>query len=205
MNKGYILLLIFNLIYLIAFAVYYVSIGNYEFLLYIFVIVVIGLVVLTTLKKSGLDNFSLWGLSIWGFLHMVGGGVKITGETVYKIKLIDIVDLGGDFYILKMDQVIHFYGFMVAAIVVYQLLQAISADARHSPKLAIFLAWTGSMGLGALNEVIEFIAFVILSETGVGDIYNTGLDLIFNMAGALLGAFIAHKREKIQPTRRVEI
>lgn len=196
MKKGYLWLIIFNLLYVVGFTIYYASAGNYEFLIYIAVLVVIGLIVLTTLSKSRLDNFALWGLSIWGFLHMVGGGVQIAGQTVYRLKLINIIDKGGDFFILKMDQVIHFYGFLVAAIVVYQLLSNFFSNRGDSPKMAVFLAWIGSMGLGALNEVIEFIAFVALAETGVGDLYNTGLDLVFNMCGAFVGALIQHKRFK---------
>src|SRR3989344_1404933 len=218
MNRGHWLILAFNALYLLIFAIYYISIQNYEFLVYILVIVILGLILGINLRKShfdvkvfelnrntlniqkskkknqGLfDNLVLWLLSIWGLLHMIGGGVKIAGTKVYALRLIDIVNNGGDFYILKMDQLIHFYGFFVAAILVYQLLMATGSNASKSPKLMVFLAWIGSMGLGALNEVVEFIAFISLAQTGVGDMYNTGLDLIFNLAGALVGAFVAHK------------
>lgn len=193
MKRSHIWILIFNAVYLLAFGAYYVSIQNYEFLIYISVIVILGLVIGVNLNKSHLDNLVLWLLSIWGLAHMIGGGVRIAGNTVYSLRLIDIIDRGGGFYILKMDQVIHFYGFFVSAILVYQLLKATNSDALKSPKLMIFLSWIGSMGLGALNEVVEFVAFVVLANTGVGDIYNTGFDLIFNMFGALIGAFFAYK------------
>src|SRR3989344_9589719 len=177
MNKGHWWILVFNALYLIIFGAYYISIQNYEFLVYILVILILGLILGVNLKKSHFDNLVLWLLSIWGLLHMIGGGVKIAGTKVYALRLIDIVNNGGDFYILKMDQLIHFYGFFVAAILVYQLLMATGSNASKSPKLMVFLAWIGSMGLGALNEVVEFIAFISLAQTGVGDMYNTGLDL----------------------------
>lgn len=183
----------FNLLYIIPFTLYYLSLKNYEFLIYISVIVFFGLIIGLNLNRSKLDNLVLWLLSIWGLAHLIGGGVRIEGKTVYSLHLIDIIDKGGQFYILKMDQLIHFYGFFVCAILIYQLIIATGSVASKSPKLMIFLAWIGSMGLGALNEVVEFIAFIALAETGVGDVYNTGLDLIFNMAGALLGAFVANK------------
>ena len=196
MNKSHWWILAFNALYLIVFGAYYISIQNYEFLVYILVIVILGLILGVNLRKSHFDNLVLWLLSIWGLLHMIGGGVKIAGTKVYALYLIDIVNNGGDFYILKMDQLIHFYGFFVAAILVYQLLIATGSNASKSPKLMVFLAWIGSMGLGALNEVVEFIAFVSLAQTGVGDMYNTGLDLIFNLAGALVGALVAHRTYK---------
>ena len=191
LKKGEWIILFFNLLYIIPFAIFYLLKGNYEFLVYIGILVLIGIIIITTIKKSKLDYLALWGLSIWGLLHMLGGGLRINGSTLYSQHLIDIIDKGGQFYILKMDQLIHFYGFLVAAIVVFQLLAPHFKDINNS-KLAIFLAWIGSMGLGALNEVIEFIAFISLKNTGVGDVYNTGLDLIFNLIGALVGAFIAH-------------
>jgi len=188
-----ILLVLFNLLYVLGFGVYYVGIQNYEFLVYIGVLVLIGAVVIGTLRYSKLDKFALWGLSIWGFLHMAGGGIRIGASNLYSVRLIDIISGEGQFYILKMDQVIHFYGFFITAIVIYQILRNNFKIGEHT-KLAVFLAWIGSMGLGALNEVVEFVAFVSLSQTGVGDVYNTGLDLIFNMCGALVGAFVQRFR-----------
>lgn len=183
----YLWLLLFNAIYLIPFTVFYALKANYEFLVYIAVIVVIGIVIFSTLKHTKLDKFALWLLSIWSFLHMAGGGIRINGSSLYSQRLWDLFDGGGQFYILKMDQLIHFYGFLVAAVVVYQI---IAPYLKNVESRAVFIAWIGSMGLGALNEVIEFVAFISLEQTGVGDLYNTGLDLIFNMFGALVGAFI---------------
>lgn len=197
LKEGEWIILFFNLLYILPFTIFYLLKGNYEFLVYIGVLVLIGIIVMATIRKSKLDYLALWGLSIWGLFHMMGGGVRINGNTLYSIRLVDVIDKGGQFYILKMDQLIHFYGFLVAAIVVYQLLAPNFKNVNKS-KLAVFLAWIGSMGLGALNEVVEFIAFVSLEKTGVGDVYNTGLDLIFNMAGALAGAFIASYWHKIK-------
>lgn len=124
---------------------------------------------------------------------MIAGGFRINGNTIYAIRLIDIVNHGGDFYVLKMDQVIHFYGFAVAAIVVYQII-APSLKNGITKRKAVFLAWIGSMGLGALNEIVEFTAFLSFPKTGVGDVYNTGFDLIFNMLGAIAGSLISASR-----------
>lgn len=202
-KRQMIYLLVFNLLYIVPFAIYYSVMGNYEFLIYIGVVVLIGVIIFKTLKRSHLNNFALWALSVWGLVHMLGGGLRINGETLYRYRIIELFNGGGDFFILKTDQVIHFYGFLVAAIVVYQLLAPHFKNAEKSG-LAVFLAFIGSMGLGALNEVIEFIAFVVVAETGVGDIYNLGLDLIFNMAGALVGAFIARAmlRKKLDKKRK---
>ena len=39
------------------------------------------------------------------------------------------------------------------------------------------------MGLGALNEVIEFFLTLTLPETNIGGYISTGWDLVSNLAG----------------------
>jgi hypothetical protein len=46
------------------------------------------------------------------------------------------------------------------------------------------------MGLGAVNEIIEFIAVLSVPDTNVGGYYNTALDLVFNGAGAVIAMVI---------------
>jgi len=46
------------------------------------------------------------------------------------------------------------------------------------------------MGLGALNEVVEFAATLLVPETNVGGYLNTGWDLVANAIGAATAALI---------------
>ncbi len=186
-------LISFTLIYLAGAAYFYISRGNWEFIAYLGVTIGIGLLLMGTARKSGLDHLVLWMLSFWGLLHMLGGILPVGDTVLYGWKIYPFMDHGGDFYILKMDQVIHFYGFLTAAVVMHQLIARRSQQWVH-PGMLIFFAAIGSLGLSALNEIIEFIAFASLEETGVGDIYNMGLDLIFNALGALAGAFLQQFR-----------
>lgn len=50
------------------------------------------------------------------------------------------------------------------------------------------------MGIGALNEVLEFIATLVLVDTNVGGYRNTGRDLIANLLGAAVAGIIAARR-----------
>jgi hypothetical protein len=52
------------------------------------------------------------------------------------------------------------------------------------------------MGLGALNEVVEFIATLFL-ETNVGGYRNTGFDLIYNTVGATIAAFLIARHYQV--------
>jgi putative membrane protein len=52
-------------------------------------------------------------------------------------------------------------------------------------------------GLGAINEVLEFLAVVSVPDTNVGGYENTALDLVCNLLGALLAViFLAFRRKR---------
>ncbi len=182
--------LVFTLLYVSGFTVYYLTTENAEFTLYIGVVVAAGIAVGTTLRRTNFDALVLWGLSGWGFVHLLGGAPIINGQSLYSLRIVEIIDRAGDFYVLKMDQVIHFYGFGVAAILFFQLVWPRLGRPR-SIAFAIFIAALASVGAGAMNELVEFVAFISFEKTGVGDLYNTGLDLIFNTIGAVVGAAVA--------------
>lgn len=188
-------LVIFTALYLLAFGAYYVSIGDYEFLWYVLVVVLIAGIVIWTLPKSKLSMWVLWGLTLWGFLHMAGGGIQIGDGVLYAYRIIPLFDGGDEFFILKFDQFVHFFGFGVSALLIYELLRN-RMSKKYLPTI-LFVSWAGAMGLGALNEIVEFIAVVTFPETGVGGYYNTALDLVFNSIGALVGIFVAYLREKV--------
>jgi hypothetical protein len=84
---------------------------------------------------------------------------------------------------------VHAYGFGVAAWVLWHLMR------RHYPMLDG--GWTilvypalAAMGLGAVNEIIEFIAVLSVPDTNVGGYLNTALDLCFNAAGAVIAMML---------------
>jgi uncharacterized membrane protein YjdF len=192
-KKGEIIIAIFNLIYIIGFSIYYFSKENYEFLLYIGVIVLFFLIIGGTIRKTNLSYLVLIGLSLWGFLHMIGGGVKINGEVFYSLVLIPLVN-NGDIIIFKFDQFVHIIGFGVATLFGWELLKPKLKDKISYPVI-YFLIFLIGLGFGAVNEIVEFIAVVFIPETGVGGYYNTGLDLVSNAIGALIAIGVIHFKE----------
>lgn len=190
------LVLIFaNLAYIIPFSAYYIWIGQGEFLWYVAVLVFFFSLILATIHKSHFTPGILWGLSLWGLGHMAGGGVKVGEGVLYSLPIVRIAEVGNT-YILKYDQVIHAFGFFVATLVVWHLLQPyLNEKARLAVVLPI--VWVAGMGLGALNEVIEFLVVLTVPDNGVGGYFNTALDMVFNMLGALLAVvMIAVRRER---------
>lgn len=178
----------FTLAYIAAFTIWFLSRGNYEFILYVLTMLALIALVGLSVRKAEFPVPMLWALTFWGLAHMAGGGIPVGDSVLYSLRLIDIAG-DGEFHILKYDQLIHAYGFGVTAWLLWHLL------ARHFP--VMLGTWTiytypalGSIGLGAVNEMIEFSAVVMMPETNVGGYYNTALDLVFNAAGAVLAMLI---------------
>ena len=87
------------------------------------------------------------------------------------------------FYIERY--VVHAFGFGVTTVVCWQGLCAllvISKSARPSFGMLVLCVSAG-MGFGALNEVIEFAATLLVPETNVGGYFNTGWDMVANLFG----------------------
>jgi hypothetical protein len=178
--------------YVTAFAAYFTMVRNYEFLWYVAVMLFFFALIFLTIRFTHFSIGLLWGLSLWGLLHMAGGGIRVGSEVLYALPLIPF-HLDGEFTILKYDQVIHAFGFGVATIALYQLFKP---RWGNGPGLLAVSAALGAMGLGALNEVVEFTAVLVMSETGVGGYVNTGLDLVFNTIGAVSVALVLYVRDK---------
>lgn len=193
LKKGHWFIVLFTIAYVLAYSIYYLSIRNYEFLWYILVLAFFFGLIFFTLERSKLDYFLLWGLSIWGLLHMSGGGVIVGGDVLYNLKLFHLFDIG-DTYVLKFDQVVHVFGFFVTALVAFHVLKE---QVKGKPNwILIYIASALiSIGLGTVNEIIEFIATIGITEVNVGGYYNTLLDLISNAIGAFLAIFFMRIRK----------
>ena len=184
----------FTVTYIVAFTLWFVSIGNYEFIVYVITMVALCLLVGLSRRMAEYTPAMLWALSIWGVMHMAGGGVPIGDSVLYNLQLIPIVETER-LFILQYDQLVHAYGFGVTAWVLHHLLT------RHFPETdgtatALVYPVLASMGLGALNEIIEFSAVLMFPDTNVGGYINTALDLCFNAAGAIIAMTIIGLRRR---------
>ena len=50
------------------------------------------------------------------------------------------------------------------------------------------------LGIGAFNEILEFIVSICVPESGIGGYVNTSLDLCADLVGAVLGYVIIRVR-----------
>ena len=178
----------FTVSYIVVFTVWFLSIGNYEFIIYLITMVALILLIGMSLRKAEYPTLMLWALSFWGLAHMAGGGLPVGDTVLYNLTLVPIIETER-LVILKYDQLVHAYGFGVTAWVLHYLL------IRHFPHArdtwtALIYPGLAAMGLGAVNEMIEFSAVLAVPDTNVGGYFNTSLDLCFNALGASIAMWI---------------
>ena len=114
---------------------------------------------------------------------MFGGSTLITEQRLYTQILIPLFN-SGEVTILSYDHLMHFYFYVVMTSVIYQIIKKnIKSKIKWFP-LAVFIFFA-SIGVGAFNEIVEFMPVLFLTETGVGGYYNIAWDLVFNALGAL--------------------
>lgn len=192
MRKPLIAPTIFTALISLIFLVYYISIKNYEFSGYIVVISILYLILIRLDKKYSFPPISIWLFSIWLLLHMLGGSIYISQTKLYDLLLLNIFNGGGEFVILKYDQLIHAYCYLAFSIIIFFMLKKHFRPDQTT--ILIIFSILAASGIGMLNEIIEF-AMVVFADAAkaVGGYYNTALDLVFNLIGAIIGSLMAPK------------
>jgi len=183
-------LTIFTSAYLLWGSFMFVGSGNLEFIIYVGVIVAIFAGTLAFHKQVQFPLWMLWLLSIWGLMHVLGGAVQIGDHVLFAHRIYPFLDLGGEFYILKYDQVVHAYLYGLVAVMAYHAIKQFFSITAGGYFLAI-VAVLVSTGIGGLNEIMEFFISLTM-ENGVGGYDNTMLDMCSNLLGAVV-AVVAYR------------
>ena len=151
------------------------------------VVVVLGAVLASRVEPpDGFSGLVLTGLTLWAIGHLAGGIVGIGDDrTLYNAVL-----PGG----IHADNVVHFVGFGTAGLAWWEATRPwLRAEPRHPLGIAVAV-WLAGMGVGAFNEVVEFVITLLVEDTNIGGYRNTGRDLIANMLGAAVTGAVAARR-----------
>lgn len=73
MIKKYIPVVAFSILYLLLGGLYFLQDFNFEFIIYVGVIIATFVLLFETLTTTQLPNYILWLISIWGLMHILGG------------------------------------------------------------------------------------------------------------------------------------
>ncbi len=116
-------------------------------------------------------------------VHLTGGLMTPVGgaPTFYETWLITRV--------LKFDQLAHLWGTAVLTYACWHVAVGLLEPRRRGAGLAL-VAGLMACGLGALNELVEFLFGLHNPDFHAGGLANTGWDLAFNLAGAVVAAVL---------------
>jgi uncharacterized membrane protein YjdF len=187
-------LILFTAAYLLAALAGVVLTGNGEFVFYLVVMVVMVVLLVLVVVIHQRVHFSrtvLWGLSLWGALHMAGGLLAVPDSWPINGEIRVLYSLWLVPGYLKYDQLVHAFGFGVTTLVCWEGLRSIirphllPGTYPQTTLGMVTLCAAAAMGFGALNEIVEFAATLLVPETNVGGYENTGWDLVANMMGAV--------------------
>jgi hypothetical protein len=142
-------------------------------------------------SRRHFSNLVLWGLALWGALHMAGGMIPLSDDRVlYNLWLLPFV---------RFDHVVHAVGFGFAGMAFWESVRH-TVDRTVASGAAITMM--GGLGFGALNEMVEFLITRVVPDTNIGEFENTGWDLVANTVGAGLAALWVRREWTRQGTRR---
>ena len=187
--------IIVAVLYLVAATSAAITLQNWEFLkVYIPFFIFIAAIIAIMHRRVNFSTAVLWCLALWGAMHLAGGLVRIPDGWDYHGDQQVLYSWWVIGHWLKWDHVVHAFGFGTCTWLTWEALRA-SIQYRLGRKLypsmgMIFLCVFCGMGLGAINEIVEFIAVLSLPETNVGGYINTGWDLVANFVGCLFAGVL---------------
>jgi uncharacterized membrane protein YjdF len=155
--------------------------GNRRVIAYLVVWSLLDLLIRAGHRRWPLPRATVAALAVAGAVHLAGGLLPSPEQGApifYETWLIPGV--------LKFDQAAHAFISAVVTVAVFQALRHVVDDERAGPALRAVLAMLVCWGIGAANELFEFLSALRFPDAYVGGLENTGWDLAFNTVGGVL-------------------
>ncbi|MFH0979269.1 MAG: hypothetical protein V1837_08300 [Candidatus Woesearchaeota archaeon] len=175
----------FILFYVLAFAIIAYLSHNHEFLYYSLIYLLLLLFVYVIQRKYRfslqLPGTLLLGFALFAFAHFAGGLFSVHGTKLYDLS----------FGFLHYDNLVHAFGAFLVTIASFNLIFPYLHDTIRSRRLYLLVLLVFiSLGIGSLNENLEFSAVLFLKYTGVGNYFNNAWDLVYNLIGSLVACLV---------------
>jgi hypothetical protein len=184
---------------MVCFGVYGFATGASSTVAYLLSVVAVGLVI-RHFRRAPITAPLATGLVGASIVHMAGGLVHVGNDVLYNASAGPYV-ASLHTHLLQYDHFAHAFAVFVGTLTLWALLAlpvANVASATNRRSLLVLCTLAG-LGIGAVNETIEFVATIAHAGTGVGGYTNTGWDLVSNLVGASAAAFVigrAHDRAR---------
>lgn len=153
-----------------------------------YVLTVSGLVgLLAALRTRALPPSIALAAATSAVVHLAGGLVSVGDDVLYN------TSPGPE--VFRYDHFGHALGILVGALLVWELFlrEVFAVTGRGSLVAVTVLA---ALGLGALNEAVEFVITLAHGGGNVGGYTNTGWDLVTNTFAGVLAGLVIHRRRR---------
>lgn len=155
--------------------------GTLEYLLAVSVLAV----VVIAFRRRALRGSLAAAMALLAIVHLAGGLIRVGDGVLYN------ASPGMD--VFRYDHFAHALGIFLGTQLVWELLVQGAANASGRRRLVVVSALAG-LGLGALNETIEFLATLGHGGGHVGGYRNTGWDLVTNLVAGVAAGMVLHRR-----------
>jgi hypothetical protein len=156
--------------------------------------VTVGVLVVRGLRRTPLPDALALALAAQAVLHLAGGLVNVGSDVLYNASIGSFVT-SLQTHVLQYDHLVHAFGSVVGTLTLWTLLAPRPTTSFERRNVVVLCVLAG-LGIGALNEMIEFLATITHSGSHVGGYDNTGWDLVSNTAGALIAAAIILRSQR---------
>ena len=148
---------------------------------YVSSVLVIGAAIVW-LRRAALPGLLAAGLAMAAVVTLAGGLINVGRNVLYNASMGPYSPALGTHF-LQYDHLAHAYVSFVVAFACWIMLAAPHAGRGRRGDLVLLAAGT-ALGLGALNEMVEFLATLAHHGAHAGGYWNTGWDLVCNFIGA---------------------
>jgi hypothetical protein len=133
-------------------------------------------------------------LAVDANLHLAGGLIRVGNDVLYNASLGPYVS-SLNTHLFQYDHFVHAFGSFVGTLALWTLLVPPSSKTWHRRDMVVLCALAG-LGIGAINETLEFLATLAHNGAHVGGYTNTGWDLTFNILGAVAASCLVARSHR---------
>ena len=183
---------------IVGFGVYGFATGAPSTMAYLVSVVAVGLVI-RHFRREPLPGPVAIGLAVAAAAHMAGGLVRVGHDVLYNASTGPYV-ASLHTHVLQYDHFAHTFAVFVGTLTLWTLLALPTASVSNRRSLIVLCTLAG-LGIGGVNETIEFLATIAHAGAGVGGYTNTGWDLVSNLVGATAAATVIVRTYDRAPAR----
>ena len=177
----------------VGFATFGFAAGAPSTAAYVLSVAVVGVLV-KHFRRDPIPGPLALALAFAAAVHLAGGLIRVGNDVLYNASVGTYVGALHT-HILQYDHFAHAFATFVGTLTLWTLLVPSGAfpSSLSSRRGLIVLCVLAGLGVGALNETIEFLATIAHSGAHVGGYTNTGWDLVSNALGASAAAAVVAK------------